>query len=417
MKYLKNYRLFESSIPEETVESLIGSFLRTYGAIPTPKKEATKVINLILKSNQESNLGKGDYTKLKLGKNIYLSKIFKNSISNKIRFGAYCKSLIDNVEIRGHNFEGLISGLFFGELSDSGSSKNDVSIGRENISDVILGSNTNSEILFSVKFSRNDGERPSVASFKEVINAAHSGYNKDCRIGLIELIENYTQYGINSVINKNYDFSKFKLYYDGESNDNSLKEYIKKIWDNNPNRPPFPIPDFSVKDGKGGDVFVYDKSKLPHIDIVKDVIKEELINIIVSEVGYILIGYPHEDKDVKNIIKLLILTPTKLKEFLMKDGASNSTRNSNKYEFRLPPIKYIIQKGGFDKSEIIFPKLTKAELIRHKLTNSELALSEWMFGKENKERIRPTVLRSFIDRFKDSEVLTNIEDWVKKKGI
>jgi len=144
-----NFKLFESNY-----DSLMGKLLHVYGSIPTPKEKSSVVIGNIIKYSENDILDKrgkviktkhiGEY--YKLGDNIDM-ELYRPQ--DKLRFRDYFDSLINSKDTRGHNFEGLICGLFGGELSIRGS-KHDV---------VIDGKN------YSIKFTDNKSKAPELGSY------------------------------------------------------------------------------------------------------------------------------------------------------------------------------------------------------------------------------------------------------------
>jgi len=150
MKFLKTYNFFEST-KYNSYEDLIGQLLHLYGSIPMNKTKSSKVIKYILsKYGGQYDLGaNGQY---ELGEDVRLPD-FK--FSDKVRFIDYFDNLLNDEDTRGHNFEGLVCGLFNGELSTNKSSKYDLII--------------NNKIKCSVKFTNNYGESPTIGRFKDIM--------------------------------------------------------------------------------------------------------------------------------------------------------------------------------------------------------------------------------------------------------
>lgn len=143
MRYLK---LFEDVIDgvEESKEQieydqLMGQLLHVYGSIPVPKEKSRVVIGKIVVSNLNRFYEINEDVDLQYQK-----------IHDQVRFVDYFSSLIKSKSTRGHNFEGLIAGLFGGTLSKSEHSKWDVEINGKH---------------FSVKFVDNASKSPQLGSF------------------------------------------------------------------------------------------------------------------------------------------------------------------------------------------------------------------------------------------------------------
>jgi hypothetical protein len=154
MKYIKGYNLFENIDNEKEYNKeyndLMAKLLHLFSSIPISKRGADDAIKKILKNNYYS--GNIDKIFYKLGENIDLQY---TTTQDKIRFVDYFSSLfIIEKEVRGHNFEGFISGIYGGELSKPGS-KWDVVIEGEN---------------WSVKYD--EDKRPEIGSFLSKINVA-----------------------------------------------------------------------------------------------------------------------------------------------------------------------------------------------------------------------------------------------------
>jgi len=123
MKYLLSYKLYEASggvnhLKDRTREEKIGALLHLYGSIPVSKEKAAVVISKIVYSNKG-----GEYFKLS-DKYIIPGA---NKLHDQLRFADYFDSLLTSKDTRGHNFEGLIAGLFGGSLTKRGS-RSDVTI-------------------------------------------------------------------------------------------------------------------------------------------------------------------------------------------------------------------------------------------------------------------------------------------------
>lgn len=150
MKYINSYKIFESFLILEEIKQLstreekIGALLHLYGSIPVSKEKASVVISKIIKSSRpEGFFDLYDTTHAIMP---------WNRLHDKLRFADYFDSLLSSKDIRGHNFEGLVAGLFGGDLTQRGS-RADVTIGDTSWSVKFLNSGTESPVLGSVKSS------------------------------------------------------------------------------------------------------------------------------------------------------------------------------------------------------------------------------------------------------------------------
>lgn len=150
MKYINSYKIFESRLILEEVRKLssreekIGALLHLYGSIPISKEKASVVISKIIKNSRPEGFF-----------DLYDTNhviIPWNKLHDKLRFADYFDSLLTSKDIRGHNFEGLIAGLFGGELTRRGS-RADVIIGDTSWSVKFLNSRSENPVLGSVKSS------------------------------------------------------------------------------------------------------------------------------------------------------------------------------------------------------------------------------------------------------------------------
>ena len=144
MKFIKSFKIFET-IHDPSIEynELMGRILHLYGSIPVPKEKSAVVIKKIISTSGKS---------FKLGDDI---DIAHNEVHDKIRFSDYLDSLLEDKDVRGHNFEGLIAGLFNGTLSRRGV-KYDVTIDNKR---------------YSVKFVDHKGKAPEIGRFKSIITS------------------------------------------------------------------------------------------------------------------------------------------------------------------------------------------------------------------------------------------------------
>lgn len=142
MKYLKYFKLFESvEIEIDEYNDYMGKLLHLYGSIPVPKEKSSIVIKKII-----NNMGQS----FKLGENVNLDIV---KIYDQIRFSDYFNSLLEDKDVRGHNFEGLIAGLFNGTLTVRGDK-----------SDLVINGDR-----YSVKFVDHKGKAPEIGRFKYII--------------------------------------------------------------------------------------------------------------------------------------------------------------------------------------------------------------------------------------------------------
>ena len=139
MKYIKKYRIFEEAELSE-YDNLMGRILHLYSSIPLPKEKSSVVIHKIVKaSGNDFHLGDD------------VDDIISFKLHDKIRFKDYYDSLIHSKDSRGHNFEGLVVGLFGGELNTRGS-KADATIDGQRL---------------SIKFIDNPSKAPELGSYRE----------------------------------------------------------------------------------------------------------------------------------------------------------------------------------------------------------------------------------------------------------
>lgn len=145
MKFIKSYKVFEDVHDKsDEYNDLMGRLLHLYGSIPVPKEKSSVVISKIILSSMGKLFNLGEDV------NINLSKPH-----DKIRFSDYFDSLLEDKDVRGHNFEGLIAGLFGGRLSTRGA-KYDLTIGDKR---------------YSVKFVDHKNKAPEIGRFKSIITS------------------------------------------------------------------------------------------------------------------------------------------------------------------------------------------------------------------------------------------------------
>ncbi len=198
MKYLLSYKLYEASggvnhLKDRTREEKIGALLHLYGSIPVSKEKAAVVISKIVYSNKG-----GEYFKLS-DKYIIPGA---NKLHDQLRFADYFDSLLTSKDTRGHNFEGLIAGLFGGSLTKRGS-RSDVTI---------------DDTEWSVKFVNNKSESPVLGSIKASLDRQQKmvdKFNKGKRTGKkVSLLQRIGSRGVVDVF---------------KSNDESLKDEVFKL--------------------------------------------------------------------------------------------------------------------------------------------------------------------------------------------
>ena len=147
IKLFENFQDDEESLFLEERDRLMGELLHLYGSIPVPKEKSSEVIKKIVIDTD------GEF--FKLGENI---KPGSRKPHDKVRFTDYFDSLLSSKDIRGHNFEGCLAGLYGGELNKRG--------GRWDIT--INGRN------YSVKFVDGPGERVQLGSYKSYLTEYQS---------------------------------------------------------------------------------------------------------------------------------------------------------------------------------------------------------------------------------------------------
>lgn len=135
-----NHELLE----QQEKDRLMGELLHLYGSIPVPKEKSSTVIKKIVIDTE------GEF--YKLGENISPGS---RKPHDKVRFADYFDSLLSSKDIRGHNFEGCLCGLYGGDLNQRGG-RWDITIGDKN---------------YSVKFVDGPGERVQLGSYKSYLNS------------------------------------------------------------------------------------------------------------------------------------------------------------------------------------------------------------------------------------------------------
>ena len=143
IKLFEDFEENEESLYKEEKDRIIGELLHLYGSIPVPKEKSSEVIKKIVIDTD------GEF--FTLGENI---KPGSRKPHDKVRFSDYFDSLLSSKDIRGHNFEGCLCGLYGGDLNKRG--------GRWDIT--IQGKN------YSVKFVDSPNERVQLGSYKSYLS-------------------------------------------------------------------------------------------------------------------------------------------------------------------------------------------------------------------------------------------------------
>lgn len=156
MKYLLSYKIFESEYRDfddwdkMDIDEKKSKLFSIYPAIPLEKRASAVAITKIRQAEGEP-----------------VSKLEDNTINfpdkkliDKLRWNQYFNSLIMSKEIRGHNFEGLIAGLYDGEFTKPGE-RGDLEIGADKkiISVKSLNDKNESVVLGSIFNSLSDEQR------------------------------------------------------------------------------------------------------------------------------------------------------------------------------------------------------------------------------------------------------------------
>jgi hypothetical protein len=156
MKYLLSYKIFESEYRDfddwdkMDVDMKKSKLFSIYPAIPLEKRASDVAIR-----------------KIRIAEGEPVSKLEDNTINfpdkkliDKLRWNEYFNSLISAKEIRGHNFEGLIAGLYEGEFTRRGE-RGDLKIGAEKkvVSVKSLNNKSESVVLGSIFKSLSDEQK------------------------------------------------------------------------------------------------------------------------------------------------------------------------------------------------------------------------------------------------------------------
>lgn len=143
MKHLLGFKIFEDNSEYNHIwHKNMGRLLHLYGSIPLTKEKSSIVIKKIL-----SSAG----LHYNIGDDIDLNRDLTNTnkIHDKVRFKDYFDSMLSSKDTRGPNFEGFISGIYNGELSNQLGSKHDMTIG---------------DFKYSLKFTETASKAPEIGS-------------------------------------------------------------------------------------------------------------------------------------------------------------------------------------------------------------------------------------------------------------
>lgn len=257
MKYLTNYKLFESNDKDLDISELKSKIFRFYTPIPLSRTQSSHVIKKIF------NHYDIPYFNVLKDKKINLNNIGEdehNKLKNSLRFEEYLNTLLGEKSLetgtiidksgRGFNFEGLISGLFGGDLSKDPSSTYDLTI--------------KSVGNLSVKFSDKKSELPRLTSIKNILE-----------LDSVKSLKSY------DIINDNGLVGLIKWNIDW------LENYTK------------------LSNDLGYDV-TYDQ-------LLEDI--EEVLNITFNEVDYFVMGHPEN-----NTIIISVISKSNMIKFILENG-------------------------------------------------------------------------------------------------
>lgn len=149
MRYISSYNKFNLLIESKELsrDEKIGTLLHLYSGIPVAKEKAKVVISKIIKGSRPE----GFFNLYDTRKAIMPWK----RLHDKMRFADYFDSLLSSKDIRGHNFEGLVAGLFGGELTNRGE-RADVVIDGKRWSVKFINGSSESPVLGSIKSNLSD---------------------------------------------------------------------------------------------------------------------------------------------------------------------------------------------------------------------------------------------------------------------
>lgn len=148
MKYLLPFQIFESisqtPYQEEdwdsmTIEEKKSKLFSIYPPIPIEKRKAAYVIKKIRWAEGQPESKLGDDT----------INFPDKRLIDKVRWNEYLTTLCSSKEIRGHNFEGFVAGLYGGEFTEPGD-RPDLKINGKMVSVKSLNDSSESVVLGSV---------------------------------------------------------------------------------------------------------------------------------------------------------------------------------------------------------------------------------------------------------------------------
>jgi len=163
----------------DEVRDTLSSIMPTLGPIPKTKKISTEVIRKVLVSVYGSD------NIFNLGKDVRLDEI--PTLKDRIRFYEFYLSFGSDFEGRGFNFEGLLAGLFGGEVISGTKQKEDIFIDGK---------------YYSVKLSQSGERRYDLGTFKVPFEVVLNIMNKrgvnikniQSPLDLMKMGDDYTQY-------------------------------------------------------------------------------------------------------------------------------------------------------------------------------------------------------------------------------
>ncbi len=205
---LKNYL----SYIKESIDDF-ERYILAYNRIPIAKWKASVIIKKILKA--DINVIYPFILEKDIDMNILESK-------NKLRFNDYMRELILEKEIRGHNFEGFIAGLYDGELSTIYRSRYDLIIPKWK------SEQDKDKYNISIKFIKTKGESPvlSLLDISMTGNKKQKYTNMLDRIGIVEFFDNIPRAESKNILD--YTFKDVDYFLLGYPNDPGSEDYSIK---------------------------------------------------------------------------------------------------------------------------------------------------------------------------------------------
>lgn len=313
MKYLVKYKLFESNSKKD-MDSIKSKIFRFYTPIPLNRFKSSFVLQILMKHYKIEPF---DIIKTGIIDLRNIGGDEHNKLKNALRFEEYLNDLLGmknietGVEIdkasRGFNFEGLISGLFGGDISRKSDSIYDI----KNV-------NTNgSQSNCSVKFIEDKTESIRITNIENSLKLIEDKSTEYYRI----LTEN----------------NLFDILYSNNTN------YYKEKGDNEENY---------------NKIELERNYKIEFEDLLQ-YINDFLTNIVFKEVDYFIIGNSYNDEE----IEISVISKINLIDFIIENGLQ-SPKNKGKNEIRLhssicDDINYIT-----NKIKIKIPKLSYEEVLK-----------------------------------------------------